>query len=115
MQRVSSASVTVNTQVIGEINAGLVILIGISKNDTMNEANHITGRIANLRIFSDEEGKFENSALDTGADLLVISQFTLYGNTRKGRRPSFTEAARPEQAKEIFKEVLMMNISMLLI
>ena len=102
VQRVAEASVTVGSEVIGRIGAGLVVLVGVSREDTEDEARHIVGKVANLRIFNDDEGRFNRSALDTGAELLVVSQFTLYGDTRKGRRPSFVEAAPPENAEALF-------------
>ena len=92
---------TVDGEVVGSIGRGLVVLLGVSRDDTPEEARHVAGKVANLRIFYDEEGKFNRSALDIGAELLLVSQFTLYGDTRKGRRPSFIEAARPEQAEEL--------------
>ena len=102
VQRVSRASVSIGTEVVGRIGPGLVVLLGISREDTEEEARHIVGKSVNLRIFADEEGRFKSSALDTGAELLIVSQFTLYGDTRKGRRPSFVEAAPPEQAEDLF-------------
>ena len=92
---------TVDGEVVGSIGRGLVVLLGVSRDDTPEEARHVAGKVANLRIFYDEEGKFNRSALDIGAELLLVSQSTLYGDTRKGRRPSFIEAARPEQAEEL--------------
>ena len=92
---------TVDGEVVGSIGRGLVVLLGVSRDDTPEEARHVAGKVANLRIFYDEEGKFNRSALDIGVELLLVSQFTLYGDTRKGRRPSFIEAARPEQAEEL--------------
>ena len=102
VQRVSEASVTIGGEVAGRIDRGLVVLLGISRDDTEVEARYIAGKVANLRIFSDDEGKFQSSALDVGAELLIVSQFTLYGDTRKGRRPSFTQAAPPDEAKRLF-------------
>ena len=92
----------VDTEVIGSIGPGLVVLLGISSHDREEEARYIAGKVVGLRIFSDEEGRFNLSALDTRAELLVVSQLTLYGDTRKGRRPSFTEAASPELAGPLF-------------
>ncbi len=106
VQRVSEASVTVGAEVVGSIGPGLVVLLGVSRDDGEEEARHIVGKVVNLRILADEEGKFNRSALDTGAELLVISQFTLYGDTRKGRRPSFVEAAIPELAEELFDRAI---------
>jgi D-tyrosyl-tRNA(Tyr) deacylase len=86
---------------IAEIGPGLVVFLGVGSGDGEEEARYIADKVANLRIFDDAEGKFDGSALDTGAELLVVSQFTLYGSTRKGRRPSFTQAAPPEQAEPL--------------
>ena len=106
VQRVSEASVKIGDDVAGRIGPGLVVLLGISRDDTEAEAEHIAGKVANLRIFSDDEGKFQSSALDVGAELLIISQFTLYGDTRKGRRPSFTQAAPPDEAERLFSRAV---------
>ena len=102
MQRVSKASVTVGDETVGRIGTGLLVFIGLSRDDSEAEARHIVDKTVNLRIFPDETGRFNLSALDVGAALLVISQFTLYGDTRKGRRPSFAQAAPPEQAGPLF-------------
>ena len=99
LQRVTGASVTIDGETAGAIGPGLVILVGISRDDTEAEVAHVVDKAVNLRIFSDDDGKFQHSALDIGADLLVVSQFTLYGDTRKGRRPSFTKAAVPADAE----------------
>ncbi len=106
LQRVTGASVTIDGETAGAIGAGLVVLVGISRDDSEAEAAHIVDKAVNLRIFSDDEGKFQHSAIDIGADLLVVSQFTLYGDTRKGRRPSFTKAAAPSDAEAIFERTL---------
>ena len=106
LQRVTGASVTIDGQTAGAIGTGLVVLVGISRDDSEAEAAHIVDKAVNLRIFSDDEGKFQYSALDIGADLLVVSQFTLYGDTRKGRRPSFTKAAAPADAESLFARTL---------
>ena len=106
VQRVTEASVSIDGEVVGAIGAGLLVLLGVSRDDTDEEASYIVGKVANLRIFSDDEGKFQSSATDVGAELLVVSQFTLYGNTRKGRRPSFTHAAAPEEADRLFKRAV---------
>ena len=106
VQRVSKASVTVGVEEIGCIGPGLVVLLGIRQGDTQNEAQYIVDKVVNLRIFADEDGRFNRSALQTGAELLIVSQFTLYGDTRKGRRPSFTDAARPDEAEELFNQTL---------
>ena len=102
VQRVTEASVTIDGKVVGAIGPGLVVLLGVSRDDAEEDASYIVGKVVNLRIFSDDEGKFQSSAIDTGAELLVVSQFTLYGDTRKGRRPSFTQAAAPEDAERLF-------------
>ena len=106
IQRVSQAAVTIDGGVSGSIGPGLAVLLGIATDDTEDEARYIVGKVANLRVFSDDEGKFQSSAMDVRADLLVVSQFTLYGDTRKGRRPSFTQAAPPEQAEALFDRAL---------
>ena len=98
LQRVSKGKVTIENQVTGAISSGLVILLGIGHGDTEMELDLMISKIINLRIFSDAEGKFNLSALDVKAEILVISQFTLYADCRKGRRPGFTDAARPEMA-----------------
>ena len=106
VQRASKASVTIADEVVGRIGQGLVILLGISRGDADEDADYIVGKVLNLRIFGDAEGRFDRSALNTGAELLIISQFTLYGDTRKGRRPSFTEAAPPADAELLFERTL---------
>ena len=106
LQRVTGASVTIDGETAGAIGVGLVVLVGISRDDSEAEAAHIVDKAVNLRIFSDSEGKFQHSALDIGSDLLVVSQFTLYGDTRKGRRPSFTKAAAPADAEALFSRTL---------
>ena len=102
IQRVAEAAGSIEDEVVGAIGPGLLVLLGGSRDDTEEEANYIVGKVANLRIFSDEEGKFQSSAIDVGAQLLVVSQFTLYGDVRKGRRPSFTRAATLENADVLF-------------
>ncbi len=106
LQRVSQASVSVGGGTLGRIGAGLVVLLGISSSDDVSDIDYIVDKTVNLRIFPDDQGRFDRSVLDTSSELLVISQFTLYGNTRKGRRPSFTEAAPAEQADAMFSEAL---------
>lgn len=101
LQRVTEASVTVDHEVVGKIGRGLVILLGVANGDTEKEARYLAGKIANLRIFADREGKFNLSALDVHAELLIVSQFTLLADTRKGRRPSFIDAAPPKQADRL--------------
>ncbi len=106
IQRVSEASVSIDGEVVGAIGPGLLVLLGVSRDDTDKDASYIVTKVVNLRIFSDDEGKFQSSATDIGAELLVVSQFTLYGETRKGRRPSFTLAAAPNEATRLFERVV---------
>jgi len=106
IQRVGRASVTVGGETVGAIGKGFVVLIGVSDEDTLDDARYITDKTVNLRIFNDPDGKFNLSALDVKAQLLLVSQFTLYGDTRKGRRPSFIHAARPEKAEELFNQTV---------
>ncbi|MEJ2747314.1 MAG: D-aminoacyl-tRNA deacylase [Anaerolineae bacterium] len=101
LQRVSSASVTVDGRITGQINRGYVILLGVTHGDTEAEADWLANKIAGLRLFEDAEGKMNLSLFDVEGSVLVVSQFTLYGDARKGRRPSFTNAARPEQAEPL--------------
>jgi D-tyrosyl-tRNA(Tyr) deacylase len=101
LQRVSSASVTVNNRVVGRIADGFVILLGVTHTDSEEEAKWLARKVAGLRVFDDVDGKMNASLADVNGELLVISQFTLYGDSRKGRRPSYTEAARPEQAEPL--------------
>ncbi len=98
LQRVTQGSVTVENQVTGSIEKGFVALVGITHTDTQAEAALLAKKTANLRVFEDADGKMNLSALDVAAGILVVSQFTLYADSSKGRRPSFTDAARPEQA-----------------
>lgn len=101
LQRVTYGSVVVEGDIVGEIGVGLVVLVGTTHQDSETEATKLAQKVVNLRIFEDEEGKFNRSLLDVGGEVLVVSQFTLYADARKGRRPSFTEAARPEQAEPL--------------
>ena len=103
LQRVSSASVSVGDEVVGKIGKGLVVLVGVASGDTEKDAQYLAQKMANLRIFSDDVGRFSLSALDIKGELLVVSQFTLLADARKGRRPSFTEAAPPAQAEKLFE------------
>ena len=98
LQRVTRGRVTVEGRLVGQIGAGLVVFVAVGARDTEGEADILANKVANLRIFADMDSKFNLSALDVGGEILVISQFTLYADSRKGRRPSFTEAARPEAA-----------------
>ncbi|MDD4859401.1 MAG: D-aminoacyl-tRNA deacylase [Dehalococcoidales bacterium] len=104
LQRVSRASVSVNGTEVGRIGRGLAVLVGIANGDTIKDAQYLVPKIAGLRIFEDVAGKFNLSALDIGGELLLVSQFTLLADARKGRRPSFTDAAPPAQAEELFNE-----------
>jgi D-aminoacyl-tRNA deacylase len=103
IQRVKEASVTVGTTVVGEIGPGLLVLVGVTHGDAEADALYLARKIAALRIFEDGEGKFNRSALDVGAAILVVSQFTLYADTRRGRRPDFIDAARPEAAEPLIE------------
>jgi D-tyrosyl-tRNA(Tyr) deacylase len=106
LQRVSSASVTINGRVSGAIGAGLVLLVGFTHNDTIAEVQWMTEKVAGLRIFNDVDGKMNRDLATIGGALLVVSQFTLYGDTAKGRRPSFIHAARPEVAVPLYEGFL---------
>lgn len=109
VQRSKQASVTVEGRVTGEISFGLVVLVGITHEDTMQDVQFLAEKVAHLRIFEDEEGKMNRSLVDVGGEVLSISQFTLYGDCRKGRRPNFMQAAKPDEAKmlyEAFNEAL---------
>jgi D-tyrosyl-tRNA(Tyr) deacylase len=102
VQRVSSARVVVGGDVVGEIGAGLCVLLGLARDDGEADAERLAGRVARLRIFENEEGRFDRSLLDVGGAALVVSQFTLIAYTEKGNRPSFSAAAPPEQAEPIY-------------
>ena len=101
VQRVSQASVSIEGQLFSAIKQGLVVLLGVGKGDSEPDAQYLADKIANLRIFSDEADKFNLSALDICGEILVVSQFTLFADTRKGRRPGFTDAAPPEEAEPL--------------
>jgi len=101
LQRVVSASVSINNQVVGKIGAGLVVLVGVARDDTEKDAAYLADKIVNLRIFADEASKFNRSALETRGEILIVSQFTLLADTRKGRRPSFETAAPPDRAEAL--------------
>jgi D-tyrosyl-tRNA(Tyr) deacylase len=103
VQRVARASVIVNDNIVGEIDQGLVIFLGVAQDDSEEDARYLANKVVNLRIFADETSKFALSALEIRGDILVVSQFTLLADSRKGRRPSFTEAAPPELAKELYE------------
>ena len=106
IQRVSSASVVVEGKTLGAIDQGYLILLGVHESDTEHEADLLAKKVASLRIFEDEDEKMNLSLLDIGAGVLVISQFTLLANTKKGNRPSFIEAARPEQAIPLYERFM---------
>ncbi len=104
LQRVTGASVSVDGEVVGRIDRGLVVFVGVASGDTEKDAQYLVQRIVNMRIFSDREGRFNLSSLDIEGELLLVSQFTLLADTRKGRRPSFVEAAPPAQAEQLFEQ-----------
>ena len=106
LQRVTHGKVSVEGRPVAEIGAGLVILLGIGPEDTQATASIMVEKIANLRIFEDQDGKINRSILDVGGQAIVVSQFTLYADTRKGRRPSFTDAAPPDQALPLVEDVI---------
>lgn len=109
VQRSKNSSVSINNKVVGSINMGLVVLLGVGKNDTLENIDYLVNKIINLRIFEDDEGKMNKSLIDMDGEILLVSQFTLYADTKKGRRPSFINAGSPEKAieyYEIFKEKL---------
>jgi D-aminoacyl-tRNA deacylase len=103
VQRSKNAKVTVNGEITGQISKGLVLLVGVTHEDKEEDAVFLADKIANLRIFEDDAGKMNLSLLDVGGEILSVSQFTLYGDCRKGRRPNFMEAARPEQANQLYE------------
>jgi D-tyrosyl-tRNA(Tyr) deacylase len=103
IQRVTSARVDVDGAVVGEIGSGLLVLLGVAKTDSENDADFLAAKIVNLRIFADAEGKMNLSVLEAGGALLVVSQFTLYGDCRKGRRPGFDAAAPAETARAVYE------------
>lgn len=104
LQRVTGASVSIGGEVVGEIGRGLVVLVGVASGDTDKDINYLVQKIVNLRIFPDDDDRFDLSALDIRGELLLVSQFTLLANTRKGRRPSFVGAAPPDEAEKLFGE-----------
>ena len=106
LQRAAAASVSIDGEPTASIGSGLVVLLGIARGDDEADAEYLVGKTVNLRIFSDESGHFNRSALDAGAELLVVSQFTLYAATRKGRRPDFTAAAPPKQAEPLYERTV---------
>jgi D-tyrosyl-tRNA(Tyr) deacylase len=106
LQRVREGKVTVDGKVVGQIGKGLVLLIGAKTKDTEEDVKYLMDKCVNLRIFEDDEGKMNLSALDVNAEVLVISQFTLYGDTSKGRRPSFTNALEPKEAERLYERFI---------
>ena len=102
IQRVKESSVTVDKNRIAEIGAGLLVLLGVAREDTAGDAQYLADKIAHLRIFEDDRGKMNRSLLETGGEMLVVSQFTLLGDCRKGRRPSFVQAAQPDEATALY-------------
>jgi D-tyrosyl-tRNA(Tyr) deacylase len=103
VQRVTRASVTVDGAIVGQIGPGLLVLLGVAPNDAETDADYLAEKITGLRVFEDADGKMNASLADTGGAMLVVSQFTLYGDCRKGRRPSFTDAAPPELAERLYE------------
>lgn len=103
IQRVTEASVSIDGSVEGSIGPGLLVLLGVADGDGDADAQYLADKISNMRIFADEQGRFNLSSLDVGAELLVVSQFTLYADTRRGRRPDFTRAAGPDEANRLYE------------
>lgn len=106
LQRVNSAQVTVENNVVGKIGRGLVVFVGVANDDTVRDIDYLARKIVELRIFEDTEGKFNLSIVDVSGELLLISQFTLLANTRRGRRPGFTDAAPPDVAEGLFNRLV---------
>jgi len=106
VQRVSRAQVTIDGQIVGKIGPGLMVLVGVSEEDTQDDASYLAEKLVGLRIFPDTEGKMNLSVAETGGGMLIVSQFTLFGDCRKGKRPSFIKAARPEKAVELYRAVV---------
>lgn len=103
VQRVRESAVVIEGETVGSIGEGLLVLLGVAQGDGTRDADYLVDKAANLRIFEDENGKMNRSLLETGGEMLVVSQFTLLGDTRKGRRPSFVDAAEPEKANELYE------------
>jgi D-tyrosyl-tRNA(Tyr) deacylase len=103
VQRVTDARVEVAGEPVGEIGAGLLVLLGIARDDTRDDADYLADKTLNLRVFDDDQGKMNRSLLESGGAMLVVSQFTLYGDVRRGRRPSYSDAAEPEKANQLYE------------
>jgi len=103
VQRVSRASVKVDGQIVGQIDVGLLVLLGVGQDDAESDADYLVDKITGLRIFEDADGKMNRSVIDEGGAMLAVSQFTLFGDVRRGKRPSFDAAARSEQAKKLYE------------
>ena len=106
VQRVSEASVTIEDQEVGRIGPGLLVFLGFTGSDEETDFLYLVDKVVNLRIFADDDNRFNRSALDVGAELLLVSQFTLYADTRKGRRPDFNQAAGPNKAREAYEQAV---------
>jgi len=104
VQRVSRASVTVSGEVVGQIGEGLLVLLGVSNEDSASDSVYLAEKISTLRIFDDDDGKMNQSIVDVAGDILVVSQFTLYGDVRRGRRPSWSDAAPPDKAAALYED-----------
>lgn len=104
LQRVSAASVSVDNVITGQIGGGFLVFLGVGKSDTQEDLEYLVDKVINLRVFPDEHGKFDRSVQDVGGEILLVSQFTLYADTRKGRRPGFSDAMPVNEAKELFIE-----------
>ena len=102
VQRIMEAQVSIEGQIVGKIERGFLVFLGVGKEDQEDDADYLAAKIPQLRVFEDDEGKFNLSLLDIGGEILVVSQFTLFGDCRKGRRPSFTEAADPQRAQKLY-------------
>jgi D-tyrosyl-tRNA(Tyr) deacylase len=108
VQRVKQSTVKTDNEIVGQIGSGLLVLLGVAKGDTAKDADYLARKIINLRIFEDEDRKMNRSLLETGGELLAVSQFTLLADCRKGRRPSFIEAAEPEKATDLYERFVAM-------